>query len=115
MSRDNSIPGYSEIYDWPAPLSEPLRISDHGLYRDGTYYVELSDVAGKSIPFFFEPFLGRLCYGEFGSDGFTDNAAFLESEFKQRVIARLGTLAAESPDFEQLRLCLERAKTWAPS
>lgn len=65
MSRDTSIPGYPELYDWPEPLSYPVRISGCGWYRDGTYYVDVEDVSGRRSCFFFDHFLGRICYGEF--------------------------------------------------
>ena len=117
MSIDTSVPGYPELYDWPQPVTLPLRIRSHGAYRDSgpqgpTYYVDLEDAAGHALPFFFDRFLGRLCYGssyESGSD-----AAFLKagSKIEREAISAIEALAASSEEFQVLLAKVRHAKTW---
>ncbi len=111
MSRDTSNPGYPELYDWPEPLTYPVRISGCGWYRDGTYYVDLEDGSGRRQCFFFDHFLGRLCYGEFEEDEF---AAFLRpgSRLEQEAFALIESLARQSEDYAEVIERLRYAKTW---
>jgi hypothetical protein len=104
--------------DWPIPPVFPVRVSDCGRYRDGgpqggTYFVDLMDSAGNVFPFFFDRFLGRLCYGT--HDG-TDNAAFIRkgSKLESEAFAAIEA-AALSPEFEQLSDRLTHARRWKSS
>ena len=115
MSRDESVPGRPSISDWPVPLSEPVRISNYVKWRDGgargTYSVELEDQAGQRHPFFFDQFLGRLCYGTYHD---ADDAAFLMrgSAIERDVYEILESLTNNSEEFEALHKHLTHARTW---
>lgn len=60
---DRSIPGFTELLDWPKEPGYPEEISRISLYRDGPVVVSIKSTTGDDIDFFFEPTLGRLCYG----------------------------------------------------
>jgi hypothetical protein len=116
VSYDASIPGYHTISDWPVTLQEPVRISNCGRYRDGgprggTYYVDLEDKACQRHPFFFDNFLGRLCYGNCPDD---EDAAFLMrgSAIERDVFAILESLTKNSEEFEDVYEHLKHARTW---
>jgi hypothetical protein len=116
MSLDASVPAYSERYDWPTPPVLTLRIKDFGRYRDGgpqggTVFVDLEDSAGTVFPFFFDRFLGRLCYGT--SHHGSDDAAFIRrgSKFESEVFSAIET-AALAPEFSEVAKCLSHARHW---
>ncbi|MDJ0510856.1 MAG: hypothetical protein QNJ64_16605 [Crocosphaera sp.] len=74
------IPGYKEIEDWPIEPKKPYRIVEVCQYRDGgpqggTLGIYLAGKKGKTIPFFFDKILSRLCYGEHQSK---EEAAFIK-------------------------------------
>ena len=117
MARDESVPGFAELSDWPFTPRPPVRIADYGWYRDGgpqggTFYVDLEDAEGRRIPFFFERFLGRLCYGSAYETG--DDAAFLKkgSRVQSEAFAIIGELAASSPEYAVVAERLERSRRW---
>jgi hypothetical protein len=116
MSYDTSIPGFPEIAEWPCAPVRPVRMVDHGAYRDPgprcTYFVDLEDGAGHRHSFFFDRFPGRLCYGAMDD---ADDAAFLKPgiPIEREAFALIESLATDSPDAEDLRRCLEHAKTWS--
>jgi hypothetical protein len=118
MSLDNSVPCYPELYYWPFVPVQPIQISSFGWYRDagpqgGTYYVDLKDATGKLIPFFFDRFLGRLCFGSSSESG-TD-AAFLRrgSVIEREAFILIEGLATQSPQFAELLSKVHHAKQWA--
>lgn len=117
MARDSSIPGFPEISDWPALPKPPLRIASHGVYRDGgprggTYYVDLQDAKGALHPFFFDRFLGRLCFGSSYETG--DDAAFLKrgSKIETEAFAIIDALASKRAEFSDVLEHLNHAKNW---
>jgi len=117
MSLDTSIPCFPELDDWPFAPTHPVRIAAHGRYRDSgpqgsTYYVDLKDFDDRCIPFFFERFLGRLCYGSLYETG--EDAAFLRrgSRIEQEAILLIEYLATKSPQYEELLEKIRHAKVW---
>lgn len=117
MTRDTSVPCFAEMVDWPVPLARPVRIKNHGRYRDGgprggTYYVDLEDANETYIPFFFDRFLGRLCYGSTYETG--DDAAFLkpQSKIEREAFALIEELASASPEFSEVLEHINHARTW---
>ncbi|BCT93672.1 hypothetical protein LYSHEL_26990 [Lysobacter helvus] len=120
MSLDTSLPYYPELTDWPHEPVRPIQIADCGWYRDGgpqggTYYADLVDSEGNRFPFFFDRFLGRLCFGSATEPD--RDAAFLRpgSRVEQESIALIETLAQNSPQFPDLLGKIRHAKVWAAS
>lgn len=86
---DRSIPGYTELSGWPIQPSYPEKILAIIIYRDGgTVGVTIQGKKGQDIEFFFDRFLGRLCYGECEK---ADDAAYIKkgSQFEKEVYAYL--------------------------
>lgn len=117
MIRDDSLPGYSELLDWPTQPAQPFVISDFGRRRDGgprggTYFVDLKDSNGIVFPFFFDRFLGRLCFGSKCETG--EDAAFLRKHSKIQVEAFriIAALASGSGEHQEVSECLAHAETW---
>lgn len=117
MTYDTSIPCFAELDDWPITPHQPLIINSFGRYRDGgpqggTYYVDLKDAVGIYIPFFFDRFLGRLCYGSTYETG--DDAAFLKpgSKLEREAFALIEALAAGSAEYSEVLEKLTHARTW---
>jgi hypothetical protein len=117
MNRDTSIPCYAEVFDWPTKPTHPVRIKSHGRYRDGgprggTFYVDLEDAKGNIAPFFFDCFLGRLCFGS-GYETAPD-AAFLRpgSTIEAEAFAIIDQLAISSPEYADVLECLTHARNW---
>jgi hypothetical protein len=115
----SQIPGFSEISDWPVKPTPPFTIVDFGAYRDGgprcTFYVDLTDSAGHKYSFFFERFLGRLCFGTTNDEG--EDAAFVRvgSVLERDVLTILETAIDADSKYSQMREFVERAKHWSPS
>ena len=76
--RDDTIPGRSTLLDWEIEPVRPLRLKDHAIWRDGWATLEfwLEDAEGNEFRFFFDGFLGRLCWGTDLHTG--DDAAFVK-------------------------------------
>jgi hypothetical protein len=117
MSLDRSIPCFPELINWPTPPVQPLSVANHGWYRDsgvqgGTYYVDLVDANGVRFPFFFDRFLGRLCYGASYETG--DDAAFLRpgSQIELEAFQAIYTIASDSPQYAELLSKIQHARTW---
>jgi hypothetical protein len=74
--------------------------------------VDLKDFDDRCIPFFFERFLGRLCYGPSYETG--EDAAFLRrgSRIEQEAILLIEDLATKSPQYEELLEKIRHAKVW---
>ncbi|WP_367344626.1 hypothetical protein [Stenotrophomonas bentonitica] len=118
MSIDTSVPGYPELSDWPTAPAPPVHISNSGRLRDsgpqgGTYYVDLVDSRGTLYPFFFDRFLGRLCYGSYESQS---DAAFLRrgSRIEEEAVSLIEGLAANNVQDPELLKRIRHAKTWVP-
>src|SRR6185295_15868038 len=118
MTRDSSIPGYAELDDWPREPAPPLHIKDFGRYRDGgprggSFFVDLEDSYGTLFSFFFDRFLGRLCYGSELNDG--DDAAFLKrgSRIEAEAFSLIESSANQLRDGDEVLACLRHARTWA--
>src|SRR4051794_16141347 len=116
MTLDSSVPGFPELDDWPTPLVRPACIEAFGLYRDGgpqggTFYVALRDAAGQAFPFFFDRFLGRLCYGRTHDGG--DDAAYIRkgSRLESEAFAAIEA-AAVAAEFSEVAERLGRARHW---
>jgi len=80
MDETPQIPGYHELDDWPAPPAAPMRIANFDVVRGGGYVLDIVDAKGTRFPFFFDRFLGRLCYGS--GDEHSDDKAFVTSGSK---------------------------------
>ena len=63
------------------------------------------------MPFFFDRFLGRLCYGSTYETG--DDAVFLKRHSKMEIeaFALIESLAATSPEYREIMVCLSHART----
>lgn len=107
-------PGYRELDEWPVTPKPPLSLADFGGWRNGGAYFKLIDSAGHEYDFFFERFLGRLC---FGWDEDADDAAFVKvgGALEREVLEILD----ESVTPDKWRTALEgfirRAKHWSPN
>ena len=115
MTTDDAIPGFAELSDWPIPPTLPLRIGDHGSYRDPrpycTYYLNLIDSQGAKYCFFFDRFLGRLCYGQSDED---DNAAYLKkgSVLQIEAFSIIEKLCRDQPEYAEIQQRLTHARTY---
>ena len=77
---DNAMPGYPELSDWPIKPDLPAQIIEILIYRDGgTVGVVLKGNKGKGVDFFFDKFLGRLCFGDYHT---ATDAAYLKKGSK---------------------------------
>lgn len=105
MSLDESIPGYTERFDWPTRPVRPLRVKDHGDYRDGTYFFDLEDAVGNEFSFLLDRFLSRLCYGDVN---YLSEAAFVRvgSKLEREVAEILTAFCGANPDCDRLRVWL---------
>ncbi|WP_457095895.1 hypothetical protein [Lysobacter sp. P5_B9] len=113
MKIDKSIPGYTEMSDWPMPVTGLLQICAIGWLRDGaTYTVDLEDAGGNHFPFFFDKALGRLC---FGWDEISDNAGFIKrgSRLEMEAFAAIEDEILRRDDLVELKPFFEKAKHWA--
>ena len=72
---DHSIPGYTELSAWPIQPSYPAKILEILVYRNSSVGVTIKGKNGKPIDFFFNRFIGHLCYGE---DERENNAAYIQ-------------------------------------
>ena len=119
MDDSTPIPGFSEISDWPTPPAFPLTLKSHGIYRDPnphcTHYFKIADADGRVFPFFFDRFLGRLCYGSTNETG--DDAAFVTSGsvLANDVFAVLGSAInnGTTGDADRLREAMNRGLHWS--
>jgi hypothetical protein len=120
MALDTSVPGFPEMDDWPTAPVPPFRLHAFGSYRDPdpwcTAYVELKDSAGNVYRFFFDRFLGRLCYGS-SDEG--DDAAFIRrgSKFESEAFSAIASVAASSaaandPAYARISESLFYARRW---
>lgn len=115
MTLDTSIPGFPEIDAWPTDPEPPFHLHDFGTYRDPapwcTAYVELKDSAGNVFRFFFDRFLGRLCYG---SSDEAEDAAFIRkgSRFESEAFSAIESAAAGSAGFPMISDSLAFARRW---
>lgn len=124
---EDPIPGYFELSDWPVPVKPPFRLVEIVIFRCGelrsTVCIYLKDANHQKLPFFFDSFLGRLCFGE--ENHRTDSAAYITSNSK---LEREAFAAIEdalqrcqpgyiynASELSILRECLERAKVYTGS
>ena len=77
---DRSVSGYTELSVWPEEAGYPEEILGIWLYRDGgTVGITIKGKRDKCIEFFFDRYLGRLCYGEYETKS---DAAFIKKGSK---------------------------------
>ena len=117
---DRSIPGYTELSEWPKKPGYPEQILGIWLYRDGgTVGVTTKGKNGKDIEFFFDRFLGRLCYGEYETKS---DAAYIKkgSIFEKEVYSymeearkKLNTHVFSKSDIELFNDCFKKAKVYS--
>jgi len=111
----DQMPGSPEISEWPVPPSMPLRIGNFGIYRDAgphcTMYVDLVDSDGTVFTFFFDRFLGRLCFGSIDDD---QDAAFLKkgSRIQIAVFAIINELCVGRDEYKDIQSRLELARNY---
>jgi len=122
MDRDDSVPAFVEVAEWPRPLRQArkegqarrffqLLAADKwrdGGPRDGTVSVVLLDAAGARLCLFFDKFLGRLCLGEGPQD---PDAAFVKhgSELERELFIALCTTDATLEQRAILRAAVAHA------
>jgi hypothetical protein len=120
MALDTFVPGFPEMDDWRTAPEPPFRLHAFGSYRDPdpwcTVYVELKDSAGTVYRFFFDRFLGRLCYG-WSDEG--DDSAFIRkgSKFESEAFSAIesaaaGSAAANDPEYSRISESLVYARRW---
>ena len=117
---DRSIPGYTELSKWPQQPGYPEKIISICSYRDGgTVGVMIKGENGKGIEFFFERFLGRLCYGAYETK---DDAAYIKkgSKFEGEVYLYLEAAGKnlspsffQTSDIDTFNQCLKKAKIYS--
>ena len=111
----DQVPGFPEISEWPVSPSMPLRIGNFGIYRDPgphcTMYVDLVDSGGAVFTFFFDRFLGRLCFGRIDDD---KDAAFLKkgSRIQMDVFAIINELCDGRDEYKDIQSRLEIARNY---
>ncbi len=111
----DQVPGYPEISEWPVSPSMPMRIGNFGIYRDPgphcTMYVDLVDSDGTVFNFFFDRFLGRLCFGSIDDD---QDAAFIEkgSRIQTQVFAIINELCDGRDEYKDIQSRLELARNY---
>lgn len=117
MSLDRSIPGSATLDDWPTPPVPPFQIAFCDILIDAcgprhTYILDLVDAQGKHFPFFFDGFLGRLCYGSHHTD---EDAAFIRrgSRLESEAFSAIQAAAPSSEDPKTVLNRLEHAKHWS--
>lgn len=110
------LPGFAEIDKWPEVPQPPLSIKDFGRYRDWgphqTVYVVLADIGGHEYHFFFDRFLGRLCFGKNDKD---EDAAFVRvgSPLERDILDILDAAIATDETYAKLRKPVARARHWS--
>ena len=117
---DRSIPGYTELSTWPMLPGYPEEILCITVYRDGgTVGVTIKGKTGKDVEFFFDRFLGRLCYGEYETKR---NAAYIKcgSVFEKEVFSyleaarkRLSLVQFQKSDIEIFNEYFKKAQVYA--
>lgn len=117
---DRSITGYAELSEWPYQPGYPERITSISFYRaGGTVGVTIQGKNGKGIEFFFERFLGRLCYGEYETK---DHAAYIKkkSSFEKEVYLyfekarkKLSPSFFQASDIDAFDQCFKKAKRYS--
>lgn len=111
----DQVPGFPEISEWPLFPSMPLSIGNFGIYRDPgphcTMYVDLVDSDGTVFNFFFDCFLGRLCFGSIDDD---QESAFLKkgSRIQTEVFAIIKELCDGRDEYKDIQSRLELARTY---
>lgn len=111
----NQVPGFTEITEWPVSPSTPLRIGDFGIYRDPdphcTMYVDLVDSDGNVFNFFFDRFLGRLCFGKIDDN---QDAAFLKkgSRIQTEAFTIIKNLCDGREEYKEIQSRLELARNY---
>ncbi|VEP17274.1 hypothetical protein H1P_580021 [Hyella patelloides LEGE 07179] len=121
---DYSIPGYPEISDWDILVKPPFSIGlilNFRCYSDTVFIIE--DANKTPFTFFFDGFLGRLC---FGAESYREETAAyikanskLEKEAFAAIESAINDFQSEfSGDYHGLSLIrerLEKAKVYAGS
>ena len=111
----SQIPGFAEVSEWPVQPELPFRVSGFGRHRDPqphcTFYLDLIDKTGRVFHFFFDRFLGRLCFGKIDDD---DDAAFLKkgSRIQVEVFEIIGNLCNGHSEYAEIQLHLDRARNY---
>ena len=115
MDDSSQIPGFREMDDWPTQPVFPLTVTSFDAVRGGGHVLDITDSLGTTFPFFFERFLGRLCYGS--RDEYSDDAAFVtsSSQFAFDVFDACESAITSGVDFaDRLRAVIDRAIHWSP-
>lgn len=113
---NNRIPGFPEISEWPVEPLLPFRICDFGIYRDPsphcTLYLDLVDSNGLVFNFFFDRFLGRLCFGKIADDD--DDAAFIKkgSRIQTDVFDIIEKLCDGRDEYDEIQSRLNLARNY---
>jgi hypothetical protein len=127
IKMGEAIPGYSEVCEWPTPVKYPMKIIEIGSFRCNgvrpSVFVILKDANKTEFPFFFDNFLGRLCFGalhntEEGAAYIKSNSQ-LEQEAFEAITSAMNRYETRYPYYLDrlllLRECLEHAKVYAGS
>ena len=100
--------------DWPTPPVHPLSVAFFDAVRGGGTVLDIADANGTRFPFFFDRFLGRLCYGS--QDEYSDNAAFVTSGSKlaSDVFGVCeSAISLGVADADRIRAVVDRARHWS--
>ena len=112
MTFNYSVPGQPELGTWPSTPEPPFHIDSCDRYRDGgpqggTLEVVLADGNGFLYPFYFDRFLGRLCYGMY----YDEESTFIQqgSDFEKEAFAIIEFAAQGHDQEKEILTHLERA------
>ena len=114
MDDSSQIPGFCEMDDWPTPPVRPLSLVFFDAVRGGGHVLDIADASGTRFPFFFDRFLGRLCYG--AKDEHSDDAAFVTSGSKLAsdvFDVCESTIASGVDRADQIRAVVDQALNWS--
>jgi hypothetical protein len=120
---DYSLSGYPEISDWDIPPKPPFNICWIPIFRCGGIAVTIEDSNKTQYTFFFDKFLGRLCFGAEGEQ--EETAAYIKVHSKlekesfpaieNAIKNEIKKWSAEYHELSLLKECLEKAKVYAGS
>ncbi|GAB5517719.1 hypothetical protein [Rhodopirellula baltica] len=114
MDDSSQIPGFREMDDWPTSPVYPLSVAFFDAVRGGGHVLDIADADGTRFPFFFDRFLGRLCYGSRDED--SDDAAFVAngSKLASDVFdACESAITSGADDADRIRAVIDRALHWS--
>ena len=117
---DYSISGYPTISKWDISPKPPFNISWLSFFRCGNVSVTIEDSNKNEYTFFFDDFLGRLCFGAENNE--SETAVFIKANSKlereaffaieEAIANEIEKRGEEYYELSLVKKCLEKAKVY---